>query len=59
MATTVHKTVHKTTETANYDKVTATIRSSCIRDADEHTKVFMNKIEELGLYKKVIIKGKL
>ena len=30
--------------------------------ADEHTKVFMNKIEELGLYTqkyKVIIKGKL
>ena len=30
--------------------------------ADEHTKVFMNKIKELGLYiqqYKVIIKGKL
>ena len=62
MATTVYKPVHKTTETANYDKVTATIRDSCLRDSDEHTQVFMNEIEELGLYiqkSKLIIKGKL
>ena len=62
MATTVYKPVDKTTETANYDKVTATIRGSYLRDADEHTKVFMNKIEELGLdiqKSKLIIKGKL
>ena len=50
MATTVYKPVHKTTGTANYEKVTATIRGSCLRNADGHTKVFMNKIEELGLY---------
>ena len=37
MATTVYKQVHKATETANYDKITATIRSSSCRDADEHT----------------------
>ena len=62
MASTVHKTVHKTIETANYDKVTATIRGSCIRHADEHTEVFKNKIEELGLHiqkSKAIIKSKL
>ena len=62
MATTVYKPVHETTETANYDKVTTTIRDSYLRDADECTKVFVNKIEELGLYiqkSKAIIKGKL
>ena len=62
MATTAYKPVHKTTETENHNKVTASIRGSCLSDADEHTKVFMNKIEELGLYtqiSKVIIKGKL
>ena len=57
MASTVHKTVHKT-----IDKVTATIRGSCIRHTDEHTEVFKNKIEELGLHiqkLKAIIKSKL
>ena len=29
MATIVYKPVHETTETANYDKVTAFIRGSC------------------------------
>ena len=33
-----------------YDKVTATIRGSCLLPADEHTVVLMNKIEELGQY---------
>ena len=50
------------TETANYDKVTTTIRGSYLMHADKHTKVFMSKIEELGLYiqkSKVIVKGKL
>ena len=44
MATTVYKPVHKTAETANYDKVITTIRGSYLMHADEHTKVFMNKI---------------
>ena len=49
-------------EAANYDKVTTAIRGSYLMHADEHTKVFMNKIEEPGLYiqiSHVIIKGKL
>ena len=61
MPTTVHKPVHET-KTAKYDKVTATIRGSYLMHTDEHTKVFMNKIEELALYihkSKAIIKGKL
>ena len=40
----------------------STIRGSYLMHADEYTKVFMNKIEELGLdiqKSKVIIKGKL
>ena len=46
----------------NYCKVAGTIRKSYLMHADEHTKVFMNKTEELGLYiekYKVIIKGTL
>ena len=57
MDTTVYKPVHKT---ANYDEVTTTMRGSYLMHPDEHTKVFLNKIEELGLYiqkAKVIIKG--
>ena len=41
---------------------TRTIRGSYLIHADEHTKVFMNKIEELGLFiqkSMVIIEGKL
>ena len=62
MATTVYKPVNETTETANYGKVTGTIRGSYLMHADEHTKVFINKIEKLGLCIQkfwVIIKGKL
>ena len=62
MSTSVYKPIHETTETTNNDKVTATIRGSYLMHTDEHTKVFMNKIQELGLYiqkSKVIIKGKL
>ena len=55
--------MHETTETTNNDKVTATIKGSYLMHADEHTKLFMNKIQELGLYiqksKVQIIKGKL
>ena len=61
MDTTIYKPVHQTTE-INNGKVTATIRGSYLMPADKHTKVFMNKIEELVLYIqkcKVIIKGKL
>ena len=54
MDTTVYKPVHETTERANYGKVTGTIRGSYLIHPDEHTKVFMNKIEKLA-----IIKGKL
>ena len=36
---------------ANYDIVTATSRGSYLMDADEHTKVFINKIEK-AIYKK-------
>ena len=62
MATTVYIPVHETTETANYGKVTGTVRGSYLKHADEHTKVFMNKIYKLGLYirkSKLIIKDKL
>ena len=62
MATSVYKPIHETTETASNDKVTATIRGSYLMHADKHTKLFMNKIQELGLYiqkSKVIAKGKL
>ena len=62
MATTAYKPVHETTERANNDKVTGTIRGSYLMHTDEHTKVFINKIEELGLQiqkSKLIIKGKL
>ena len=62
MASTAHKPVHETIETANYSKVTGISRGSYVVHADEHTKVFMNKIEKLGLCIqkfKVIIKGKL
>ena len=62
MATTMYKQVHVTTKTGNYDKVTETIRGLYLLHADEHTKVLMNKIEELGLYiqkSKVITQGKL
>ena len=62
MATTVYIPVHKTTETANYGKVTGTIRGSYLMHADKHTKVFMNNIYKLGLNKrksKSIIKDKL
>ena len=60
MATTVHKPVHETTETAKYEKIT--IRRSYLMHPDERTKLFLNKIEKLGLYirkSKVILKGKL
>ena len=53
MATTVFKPVHETTETANYDKVTGFIRGSYLMHTDEHTIVFMNKIEKAGLYIKI------
>ena len=46
MATTVYKPVHETTKTAKYDKV----QGSYLVYTDEHTKVFMNKIEELCLF---------
>ena len=62
MATTVYKPVHETTETANYGKATGTIKGSYLMHADEHTKVFMDKIEKLGLCIQKfweIIKGKL
>ena len=62
MSTSVYKPIHETTETTNNDKVIATIRGSYLMHADEHTKLFMNKIQELGLYiqkSKIIIKGKL
>ena len=49
MAVTVYKPAHETTKAVNYDKVTATIRVSYLMHADEHTKVFMNKMEEPGL----------
>ena len=49
MAVTVYKPAHETTKTANYGKVTASIRGSYLMHADEHRKVFMNKIEEPGL----------
>ena len=47
MATTLYKPVHETAEAANYGKVSGFIRGSY---ADEHTIVFLNKIEKLGLY---------
>ena len=50
MATTVYKPVHETTETANYGKYTGTIKGSYLMHVDQNTKVFMNKIEKLGLY---------
>ena len=53
MATTVYKPVHETTETANYGKYTGTIKGSYLMHVDENTKVFMNKLEKLGLYIKV------
>ena len=62
MATTVYKPVHETAETATYGKVTGTIRGSYLMHADEHPKIFLNKIEKLSRYiqkSKVIIKGKL
>ena len=49
MAVTVYKPAHETTKAVNYDKFTATIRGSYLMHADEHTKVFMNKMEEPGL----------
>ena len=49
MATTVYKPVREITERPNNDKVTGTIRGSYLMHTDEHTKVFINKIEELGL----------
>ena len=60
MATTVYKPVHETTEAAKYEKVT--IRGSYLIHPDDHTKLFVKKIEKLGLYIKksmVILKGKL
>ena len=60
MATTVYKPVHETTATAKYEKVT--IRGSYLIHPDDHTKLFVNKIEKLGLYiekSKVILKSKL
>ena len=48
MTTTVYKPVHVITKNSGiYDKVTATIRGSYLlhADADEHTLVFINKIE--------------
>ena len=47
---------------ANFVEVTETIWGSYLLHAGEHTKVFMNKIEKLGLYiptSSVIIQGKL
>ena len=45
MATTVYKPVHETTETAKYEKVT--IRGSYLIHPDDHTKLFVKKIEKL------------
>ena len=63
MATTKYRPVHETTEIANNGKVTGNIRGSYVTHADKHTKVFINKMEKLGLYtytkSRVIIKGKL
>ena len=50
MATNVYKPVHETTERVNNDKVTAIIIALDLMHADEHTKVFVNQIEELGQY---------
>ena len=60
MATTVYEPAHETTETPKYEKVT--IRGSYLIHPDDHTKLFVNKIEKLGLYiekSKVILKSKL
>ena len=60
MATTVYKPVHETTETAKYEKVT--MRGSYLMHPDDHTKLFVNKIEKLGLYIKksmVVLKDML
>ena len=60
MATTVYEPAHETTETLKYEKVT--IRGSYLIHPDDHTKLFVNKIEKLGLYiekSKVILKSKL
>ena len=60
MATTVYEPAHETTETPKYEKVT--IRGSYLIHPDDHTKLFVNKIEKLGLYikkSKIILKGKL
>ena len=48
MAITVYKPVHVMTKNSRiYDKVNATIKASYLlhADADEHTVVFINKIE--------------
>ena len=53
MAITVYKPVHVMTKNSRiYDKVNATIKASYLlhADADEHTVVFINKIEQLSLY---------
>ena len=43
-------TIKKQQKQQSYEKVTATLSVSCLIDADEHNNIFMNKIEELGLY---------
>ena len=46
MATAVYKPVHVITKNSKiYDQVTATIRGSYLLHADEHTVVFIKKVE--------------
>ena len=46
MAITVYKPVHVITKNSKiYEKVTAAVRGSYLLHADEHTVVFINKVE--------------